>query len=57
MTQIGIFLLWLLHFLPFGVLARLGEVAGMLFYALGRDQAHRGISAGIGLQPPEGPGR
>ncbi|HSD60010.1 MAG TPA: lysophospholipid acyltransferase family protein [Burkholderiales bacterium] len=34
MIRLGIFLLWLLHFLPLAVLARLGAGAGLLFMAL-----------------------
>jgi KDO2-lipid IV(A) lauroyltransferase len=38
MTRIGLFLLWLLHFLPLAVLARIGQGVGMLFYWLGRER-------------------
>ncbi len=38
MARLGIFLIWLLHFLPLGVLARLGEGFGLLLYGLGRER-------------------
>ncbi len=38
MTRIGLFLLWLLHFLPLAVLARAGQGVGMLLYWLGRER-------------------
>jgi KDO2-lipid IV(A) lauroyltransferase len=38
MVRIGIFLVWLLHFLPLALLARLGQGLGMLLYALGRER-------------------
>jgi KDO2-lipid IV(A) lauroyltransferase len=34
LTRLGLGLIWLLHFLPLPVLARLGEALGMLIYAL-----------------------
>jgi KDO2-lipid IV(A) lauroyltransferase len=33
-SRVGIFVLWLLHFLPLPVLARVGQVIGMLAYVL-----------------------
>ena len=38
MARLGIFLIWLLHFLPLAVLARFGEGFGLLLYALGRER-------------------
>ena len=38
MARVGIFILWLLHFLPTGALARVGGALGMLFHALGRER-------------------
>jgi KDO2-lipid IV(A) lauroyltransferase len=34
MTRIGIFILWLLHFLPLTILARIGNALGLLLHAL-----------------------
>ncbi|HEX6828627.1 MAG TPA: lipid A biosynthesis acyltransferase, partial [Burkholderiales bacterium] len=42
MTRFGIFILWLLHFLPLAVLARLGAAAGLLFMAI--DKKRRNIA-------------
>lgn len=38
MARLGIFLIWLLHFLPLGVLARCGAGFGWLLYAFGRER-------------------
>ena len=38
MARLGIFLIWLLHFLPLGMLARLGEGFGLLLYGFGRER-------------------
>ena len=38
MARLGIFIIWLLHFLPLGVLARFGAGFGLLLYALGRER-------------------
>ena len=38
MSRIGIFLIWLLHFLPLGLLAPVGEGFGWLLYAFGRER-------------------
>ncbi len=38
MARLGIFLIWLLHFLPLAVLARCGEVFGWLLYAFGSER-------------------
>jgi len=35
---LGIFIFWLLHFLPLPLLALVGQGLGMLFYALGRER-------------------
>ena len=35
LARLGLAAMWLLHFLPLGLLARAGEALGMLFYALG----------------------
>ena len=38
MIYFGIFIFWLLHFLPLPLLALVGQGLGMLFYALGRER-------------------
>ncbi|HUW50211.1 MAG TPA: lipid A biosynthesis acyltransferase [Sulfuricella sp.] len=38
MARLGIFLIWLLHFLPLGLLARFGEGFGLLLYLLGSER-------------------
>lgn len=38
MIYLGIFIFWLLHFLPLPLLALVGQGLGMLFYALGRER-------------------
>jgi KDO2-lipid IV(A) lauroyltransferase len=38
MIRLGIFLIWLLHFLPLGLLAPVGQGLGMLLYAFGRER-------------------
>lgn len=38
LTRLGVGLLWLLHWLPLGLLARVGRGLGALFYALGRER-------------------
>ncbi len=38
MARIGIFILWLLHFLPLPLLALVGQGLGLLAYALGRER-------------------
>ena len=38
MTRLGIFLMWLLHFLPLPLLAWVGNALGMLLYALGAER-------------------
>lgn len=38
MARLGIFLIWLLHFLPLGLLARFGEGLGLLLYAFARER-------------------
>jgi Kdo2-lipid IVA lauroyltransferase/acyltransferase len=38
MAHLGIFLLWLLHFLPLSLLARLGNMLGWMLYGLGRER-------------------
>jgi KDO2-lipid IV(A) lauroyltransferase len=37
-ARVGIFLVWLLHFLPLSLLAHLGQGLGMLLYVLGRER-------------------
>ncbi|OGS91218.1 MAG: lipid A biosynthesis acyltransferase [Gallionellales bacterium GWA2_60_18] len=37
-TRLGIFILWLLHFLPLPLLARLGDALGLLLYALSTER-------------------
>lgn len=38
MTRLGLALMWLLHFLPLRLLARVGEGFGMLLYAFGKER-------------------
>jgi KDO2-lipid IV(A) lauroyltransferase len=38
MTRIGVFLLWLLHFLPFRVLVWIGNALGLLLYTLAAER-------------------
>jgi len=38
LVRLGLATMWLLHFLPLPLLARVGESLGMLFYALGRER-------------------
>jgi KDO2-lipid IV(A) lauroyltransferase len=38
LTRVAIGVLWLLHFLPFAVLARIGALAGLAFMAVGRER-------------------
>ncbi len=38
LTRLGLFLMWLLHFLPLAVLAPIGEGLGMLLYLLGKER-------------------
>ncbi|MBK9161061.1 MAG: lipid A biosynthesis acyltransferase [Nitrosomonadales bacterium] len=52
MARLAVFLLWLLHFLPLQVLARIGEGAGMLLYALGRER-RRVVDINLRLCFPE----
>ncbi|MGH8743651.1 MAG: lysophospholipid acyltransferase family protein, partial [Burkholderiales bacterium] len=40
MARIGLALVWQLHFLPLGVLAKLGEWMGMLLFVLGHERRH-----------------
>jgi len=40
LTRLGLFCIWLLHFLPLKWLASLGERFGGLLYALGRERRH-----------------
>ncbi len=40
LTRLGLALIWLLHFLPLGLLAPLGEILGRLLYAFGRERRH-----------------
>jgi len=37
-ARIALALMWLLHFLPLSILARVGEALGMMLYALGADR-------------------
>ncbi len=43
MTRLGVFLLWLLHFLPFRVLVWIGNALGLLLYVLAKER--RRVSA------------
>jgi KDO2-lipid IV(A) lauroyltransferase len=48
MTRFGIFVLWLLHFLPLPVLAALGNALGMALYALSAERCRVGrINLGL----------
>ena len=47
MVHFGIFLLWLLHFLPYKLQARIGNVLGMLLYLI---SARRRREASINLR-------
>lgn len=38
MTRLGIFVVWLLHFLPLAILSRIGQGFGMLLYAFARER-------------------
>src|SRR5512147_1102941 len=38
MARLGVFLLWLLHFLPLRVLGWIGNALGMLLFALARER-------------------
>jgi len=37
LVRLGVFMMWLLHFLPFRVLVWLGNGLGLLFHAFGKD--------------------
>ena len=37
-VRIGVFVLWLLHFLPFGILVGIGNLLGLLLYVLARER-------------------
>lgn len=38
LARLGVFILWLMHFLPFRVIVWIGEMLGMLLHALGRER-------------------
>jgi len=38
MSRLGIFILWLLHFLPLGVLSRLGQLVGLALYLVAAER-------------------
>ncbi|MBI2291627.1 MAG: lipid A biosynthesis acyltransferase [Betaproteobacteria bacterium] len=40
MVRLGLGLIWVLHFLPLGVLSRIGAALGMVLYALARARRH-----------------
>jgi len=42
MARLGVFLLWLLHFLPFGILVRLGNALGLLLYFVAAERRNVG---------------
>lgn len=42
MGRVGIFIIWLLHFLPLPLLNLCGQGLGLLFYVLGRERRHVG---------------
>ena len=52
LVRIGLSLVWLLHFLPFGVLRRLGELFGLALFAFGRER-RRVARINLGLCFPE----
>ena len=54
MARIGIFILWLLHFLPLSLLAPLGQGLGLLAYVLGRER-RRVVRINLRLCFPEMP--
>lgn len=41
-ARIGVYLIWLLHFLPLSMLNPIGQGLGLLFYALGRERRRVG---------------
>lgn len=51
-ARLGIFAVWLLHFLPLELLNPLGQALGLLFYGLGRER-RRVARINIGLCFPE----
>ncbi len=38
MSRLGIFILWLLHFLPLGILSRLGQLVGLVLYSVAAER-------------------
>lgn len=38
MSRLGIFILWLLHFLPLGILSRLGQIVGLVLYSVAAER-------------------
>ncbi|MEJ5211630.1 MAG: lipid A biosynthesis acyltransferase [Burkholderiales bacterium] len=52
MARLGIFVVWLLHFLPLGLLNPFGQGLGLLFYGLGRER-RQVARVNIGLCFPE----
>ena len=52
LTRIGIFTLWLMHFLPFSVLVWIGNGLGVLFYKFARERQNVG-RINLGLCFPE----
>jgi len=52
MTRLGLALIWLLHFLPLGLLAPLGRAVGLLLYAAARER-RRVALINLGLCFPE----
>lgn len=52
MARLGIFVVWLLHFLPLGLLNPFGQGLGLLFYGLGRER-RQVARINIGLCFPE----
>lgn len=42
MTRLGIFIAWLLHFLPLAILSRIGQGFGMVLYAFARERRQIG---------------
>lgn len=43
LTRVGIFLLWLMHFLPFRVLVWIGEMLGVLLYLVATERRNVGL--------------
>ena len=40
LARLGVFILWLLHFLPFRVIVAIGNIFGYLLYLVGKRRRH-----------------